>query len=143
MDRHSKEQRRKNMQAVKSKGSKIEIIFGKALWKKGLRYRKNVKDIFGKPDFAIKKYKVAVFCDSEFWHGRDWYEKKSEIKSNKEFWYNKIERNIERDKEVNIKLNEERWIVLRFWEKEIIKKTDECIQKVVNSVNLRKKELKH
>ena len=143
MDRHSKEQRRKNMQAVKSKGSKIEIILGKALWKKGLRYRKNVKDIFGKPDFAIKKYKVAVFCDSEFWHGRDWYEKKSEIKSNKEFWYNKIERNIERDKEVNIKLNEEGWIVLRFWEKEIINKTDECIQKVVNSVNLRKKELKH
>ncbi len=143
MDRHSKEQRRKNMQAVKSKGSKIEIILGKALWKSGLRYRKNVKDIFGKPDFAFKKYKVAVFCDSEFWHGKDWNEKKSEIKSNREFWYNKIERNIERDKEVNIKLNEEGWIVIRFWEKEIINKIDDCIQKVMNTVNRKKKELQH
>ena len=141
MDRHSKEQRRKNMQAVKSKGSKIEIVLGKALWKKGFRYRKNVKDIFGKPDFAFKKYKVAVFCDSEFWHGKDWAKKKSEIKSNKEFWYNKIERSIERDKEVNIKLNEEGWIVLRFWEKEIMIKTDECIQKVIDAINQRKKEL--
>lgn len=140
MDRHSKEQRRKNMQAVKSKGSKIEIVLGKALWKKGFRYRKNVKDIFGKPDFAFKKYKVAVFCDSEFWHGKDWAKKKSEIKSNKEFWYNKIERSIERDKEVNIKLNEEGWIVLRFWEKEILNETEKCVQIVISSVKSRQAE---
>ncbi len=138
MDRHSKEQRRKNMQAVKSKGSKIEIVLGKALWKKGIRYRKNVKNIFGKPDIAIKKYKVAVFCDSEFWHGKDWSQKKSEIKSNKKFWYNKIERSIERDKEVNIKLNEEGWIVIRFWEKEILKESEKCVQIVIDAVKTRK-----
>lgn len=72
MDKLSKEQRLKNMRAVKNKGSKIEILLGKELWKKGVRYRKNDKSIFGKPDFACKKYKVAVFCDSEFWHGKDW-----------------------------------------------------------------------
>src|SRR5690606_24511903 len=72
----SKEQRRKNMQAVKSKGSKIETLLGKEMWKKGLRYRRNDKTVFGKPDFTFKKYKIAVFCDSEFWHGKDW-----EIKS--------------------------------------------------------------
>ncbi len=73
----SKEQRRKNMQAVKSKGSKIETLLGKEMWKKGLRYRKNDKSVFGKPDFTLKKYKIAVFCDSEFWHGKDWEVKKA------------------------------------------------------------------
>ena len=68
MDKHSPEQRKKNMKAVKSKGSKIENILAKAMWSRGIRYRKNVKDVFGKPDFAIKKYKIAIFCDSEFWH---------------------------------------------------------------------------
>ncbi len=64
MNMLNKEQRRKNMQAVKSKGSKIETLLGKELWKIGLRYRKNDKSVFGKPDFTFKKYKVAVFCDS-------------------------------------------------------------------------------
>lgn len=73
----SKEQRRKNMQAIKSKGSKIEKLLGKEMWKIGLRYRKNDKSVFGKPDFSFKKYKVAVFCDSEFWHGKDWEVKKA------------------------------------------------------------------
>lgn len=73
----SKEQRRKNMQVIKSKGSKIEKLLGKEMWKIGLRYRKNDKSVFGKPDFSFKKYKVAVFCDSEFWHGKDWEAKKA------------------------------------------------------------------
>ena len=141
MDKHSKEQRRKNMQAVKSKGSKIESTMGKALWNAGLRFRKNVKDIFGKPDFAIKKYKIAVFCDSEFWHGKNWDTKQNEIKSNREFWIKKIERNIERDREVNKKLIEEGWIVMRFWEKEIIKHTDNCVNEVLNAYEGRKKLL--
>jgi len=72
MDKLTKEQRRKNMQAIKSKGSKIEIMLAKAMWEKGLRYRKNDKTVIGKPDFTFKKYKIAVFCDSEFWHGKDW-----------------------------------------------------------------------
>lgn len=77
MDTLSKEQRRKNMQAIKSKGSKIEKLLGKEMWKIGLRYRKNDKSVFGKPDFSFKKYKVAVFFDSEFWHGKDWEVKKA------------------------------------------------------------------
>ena len=134
MDRHSKEQRKKNMQAVKSKGSKIENVLAKAMWIKGIRYRRNVKDIFGKPDFAFKKYKIAVFCDSEFWHGKNWPIKKNEIKSNKDFWFHKIESNIKRDKEVNLFLASEGWTVIRFWGKEIIFNPDNCAQKVENTL---------
>jgi len=138
MDKHTKEQRSNNMRAVKSKGSKIEIVLGKAMWAKGIRFRKNVKDILGKPDFALKKYKVAVFCDSEFWHGKDWHIKKYEIKSNKNFWINKIERNIDRDKEVNSGLIQDGWIVMRFWEKEILKETDKCVSKIKKVISERK-----
>lgn len=114
MDKHTKEQRRRNMQAVKSKGSKIETALAKALWARGFRYRKNNKTVFGKPDFTFKQLKIAIFVDSEFWHGKDWEIKKHEHKSNRDFWHKKIERNIERDKEVNQKLKEENWKVLRF-----------------------------
>ena len=134
MDNHTPEQRKKNMQAVKSKGSEIEKILGKALWKNGRRYRKNVKTIFGKPDFVFRKYKIAVFCDSEFWHGKDWETKKYEIKSNREFWFKKIERNIERDKEVNEKLKNDGWTVIRFWGKEIQNNTDACIRKIESEI---------
>jgi DNA mismatch endonuclease Vsr len=119
MDKLTKEQRQKNMRAVKSRGSKIELKLDKAMWKRGLRYRKNDKTVFGRPDFTFKKFKVAVFCDSEFWHGKDWEIKKHEHKSNIKFWHQKIERNIERDKEVNNKLSKSGWKVIRFWGKEI------------------------
>jgi len=142
MDRHTKEQRRKNMQAVKAKGSKIEQIMGKALWCEGMRFRKNVKDVFGKPDFAFKKYKIAVFCDSEFWHGKDWDVKQFEIKSNRDFWIKKIEGNIMRDEQVNKKLTNDGWIVLRFWEKDIIQHTDTCVKKVKDALQKRKAEYK-
>ncbi|NPA66981.1 MAG: very short patch repair endonuclease [Chlorobi bacterium] len=138
MDKLTPEQRRKNMQAVKSKGSKIEVTLGKALWERGYRYRKNVKNIFGKPDFVFGKYKIAIFCDSEFWHGKDWQTKKHEIKSNKDFWIKKIERNIERDKEVNEKLKNDGWTVLRFWGRDIIKNTDECIRKIEKEIQKKK-----
>jgi DNA mismatch endonuclease Vsr len=118
------------MQAVKSKGSKIEVMLGKAMWAKGLRYRKNDKSVFGKPDFTFKKYKVAVFCDSEFWHGKDWETKKQEHKSNVKFWHQKIERNIERDKEVNSELLKTGWKVIRFWGKEIEKDLVHCVVKI-------------
>ncbi len=134
MDRHTPQQRKRNMQAVKSKGSKIEKTLGKALWKKGFRYRKNVKTIFGKPDFVFAKYKIAIFCDSEFWHGKDWETKKYEIKSNQDFWHKKIERNIERDKEVNQKLTDEGWTVLRFWGKEILKNTEYCVEIIEQAI---------
>ncbi|MFZ7175462.1 very short patch repair endonuclease [[Pasteurella] aerogenes] len=100
MDKLTPEQRRKCMQASKSKGTKPEVLLGKALWSLGLCYRKNDKNIFGKPDFRFKKYKVAVFVDGEFWHGKDWEIRKNDIKSNQSFWIAKIERNITRNREV-------------------------------------------
>ena len=105
-----------NMKQVKSKGSKIEVMLMKELWSRGLRYRKNVKSVYGKPDIAFICKKVAVFCDSEFWHGYNWEERKHDFKSNQEFWISKIERNIERDLEVTAKLELDGWTVLRFWE---------------------------
>lgn len=131
MDRHTPEQRHKNMQAVKNKDSEIEILLRRALWKRGVRYRKNVKSIFGHPDIAFIGKKVAVFCDSEFWHGYDWEHRNAEIKSRREFWIPKIERNIERDKEVNKYLEEQGWTVIRFWGKEIKKDAEACADLIV------------
>ena len=92
MDKLTAEQRKKNMQAVKSNGSKIEIILSKALFSKGLRYRKNDNSVFGKPDISFRRHKLAVFVDGEFWHGKDWEQRIFDHKSNKEFWLKKIER---------------------------------------------------
>lgn len=117
----------KNAKKIKSKNTKIEIIISKALWANNLRYRKNCKDIFGKPDFCFIKKKIAVFCDSEFWHGKKFLEGEK-FKTNIDFWENKIKRNIERDKEVNLKLTKTGWTVLRFWGKDIENSTDKCIE---------------
>lgn len=136
MDRHTPEQRRKNMQAVKNKDSQIELLLRKELWKRGLRYQKNRTDIFGKPDIVFKGKKIAIFCDSEFWHGYNWEERKKDFKSHQEFWIPKIERNMKRDTEVTNKLESEGWTVLRFWGKEIKKETEKCaniIEKAVQS----------
>ena len=114
------------MQQVKCKGSKIENLLMKELWSRGLRYRKNVKSVFGKPDIAFIGRKVAVFCDSEFWHGYNWRKQKHDFKSHQEFWIPKIERNIERDKEVTQKLKEDGWNVIRFWGNEIKKNAASC-----------------
>lgn len=135
MDRLTPGQRRRNMQAVKAKGSKIEQKLSKALWARGFRYRKNDKTVFGKPDLTFKKYKIAIFVDSEFWHGKDWEEKKSGHKSNVDFWHKKIERNIARDKEVNEQLTFDGWKVLRFWGKEIEKNIETCLNKVEQAIN--------
>ena len=126
MDKLTLEQRHKNMQAVKNKDSKIEVLLRQELWKRGLKYRKNVKTVFGHPDIAFIGKKVAVFCDSEFWHGYDWTKRKSDIKSNQEFWISKIERNMARDEEVNEYLTSHGWVVLRFWGKQIQKDAAGC-----------------
>ena len=136
MDKHTPEQRRKNMQAVKSKDSQIELLLRKELWARGLRYRKNVNRIYGKPDIVFIGKKVAVFCDSEFWHGYNWEERKKDFKSHQEFWIPKIEWNMERDAEVTAKLESEGWTVIRFWGNEIKKNTAQCadiIEKAVHS----------
>lgn len=126
MDRHTAEQRHKNMQAIRNKDSEIELLLRKELWRRGLRYRKNVKSVLGHPDIAFIGKRVAVFCDSEFWHGYDWENKKNDIHTRREFWIPKIERNIQRDIEVTQKLQNDGWIVLRFWGKEIKKNVHGC-----------------
>lgn len=137
MDNHTPEQRRKNMQAVKSKGSEIEKMLCKELWARGIRYRKNVKSIIGKPDIAFKGKKVAVFCDSEFWHGYDWEHKSQEIKTRRDFWIPKIERNMQRDREVNAALEADGWKVIRFWGHELKKDIEACADIVVNALKER------
>ena len=133
----TKEQIRYNMQQVKCKDSEIELLLRKALWQKGLHYRKNVQSVFGHPDIAFIGKKVAVFCDSEFWHGYDWERRKEDFKVRQDFWIPKIERNMERDKEVTEKLETEGWIVLRFWGKEIKTKAAGCADKIEKAVKQR------
>ncbi len=130
----TKEQISFNMKQVKNKDSKIEIALRKELWSKGLRYQKNVTSIFGKPDLVFKGKKVAVFCDSEFWHGYNWEERKKDFKSHQEFWIPKIERNMERDKEVTEELQKQGWTVLRFWGKEIKKNAGGCADIIEKAV---------
>jgi len=134
MDRHTPAQRSKNMRAIKSKGTKDEVRLAKALWHLGYRYRKNDKTVFGKPDLTFKKYKVAIFVDSEFFHGKDWAIQKDRIKSNIGFWQKKIERNMERDKEVNQYLSFDNWTVLRFWSSEIKNNLYECMEKIATEI---------
>lgn len=130
MPKKTEEQISYNMKRVKNKGSEIEILLQKELWSRGLRYRKNVKGITGKPDIAFIGKKIAVFCDSEFWHGDDWENRKKDFKSNTEFWIPKIERNIQRDIEVTRELETQGWIVIRFWGKEIKKNVSGCADEI-------------
>lgn len=137
MDRLTPEQRSKNMKAIKNKDTSIEIMLRKELWSRGLRYRKNYSRIIGKPDIVFVGKKVAVFCDSEFWHGYDWEHRKNDIKSNRDFWIPKIEKNIERDKKVTKTLTDDGWLVLRFWGKDIKKALADCADKIEKAVKAR------
>lgn len=124
------EQIRKNMRAVKNKDSAIEVLLRRELWRRGLRYRKNVAGLTGKPDIVFMGKKIAVFCDGDFWHGYDWENRKQDIKSRKEFWIPKIERNMQRDIEVNEALERDGWFVLRFWGNEIKTNCSACADKI-------------
>lgn len=133
------EERHKIMSRIKGKDTKPEIILRKYLWSKGLRYRKNYKGLPGRPDIVITKYKVAVFCDSEFFHGKDWENQKEKLLkgSNPDYWIRKISRNIERDKKKDKELQEMGWKVIHFWSKDIEKKTEACYQIIVDYCNKR------
>ena len=122
------------MSRIRSKDTKLEVTLRKELWSRGLRYRKNVKTVPGKPDIAFIGKKVAVFCDSEFWHGYDWEHRKEDIKTNREFWIPKIERNIARDDEVNATLKNSGWTVLRFWGNDIKKNLQACADEIERTV---------
>lgn len=133
----SKEQISHNMSRVRSSGSLIECTLGKALWSAGIRYRKQYKKIHGKPDFALVSRKIAIFCDSSFWHGRGYPETASQFKSNKDFWLPKIQRNIARDEQVNSLLNGMGWVVLRFWDDQILSDADGCVRVVSDAIRKR------
>jgi DNA mismatch endonuclease (patch repair protein) len=133
MDDLTPEQRRKNMQHIRSKDTSIEIKLRKALWHEGIRYRKNYKALPGKPDIAITKYRIAIFCDSSFWHGRD-FDKKKPVDTNHEYWDSKIKKNMKRDLDVNRQLKEMGWLVLRFWDIEINKQLEMCVNTVLEGI---------
>jgi DNA mismatch endonuclease (patch repair protein) len=136
------EQRHKNMSAIKSKDTSIEVRLRKALWHKGYRYRKNYKGLPGTPDIVLTRYKIAIFCDSEFFHGKDWDELRLRLEngSNSSYWVKKISRNIERDSRNDRSLKAVDWTVLRFWGKDIMKHTDECIRTIEETIFIRTKE---
>ena len=124
------------MKNIHGKDTKIEVILRKALWNKGYRYRKNYKKLPGSPDIVLTKYKIAIFCDGEFFHGKDWdtLKKRLEKSNNSKYWINKISRNKERDDEINKKLDFEGWTVIRFWGEDIKKHTDECAKVVEETI---------
>ena len=122
------------MAAIRSTNTKAEIRLAKALWNLGYRYRKNNKTVFGKPDLTFKKLKIAIFVDSEFFHGKDWETQKDRVKTNKEFWQKKIERNMQRDIEVNKYLESQNWKVLRFWSEQIEKNLEDCLATIQSEI---------
>lgn len=125
-------ERSKIMGKIRGKNTKPELAFRKALWAAGFRYRVDYKKLIGKPDIALKKYKTVIFIDGEYWHGHNWEERKPKIKTNREFWIAKIERNMQRDKEVNLELKASGYTVFRFWESKIKKELDVCVHQVVS-----------
>jgi DNA mismatch endonuclease (patch repair protein) len=139
MDRITPQQRSKIMRAIRSTNTKDEVRLAKALWHLGYRYRKNNRTVFGKPDLTFKKLKIALFVDSEFFHGKDWEIQKDRVKTNTEFWQKKIERNRERDVEVNNYLESQNWKVIRFWSHEIEKNLENCIIIIQQEITLRQK----
>ncbi len=136
VDRLTKEQRHKNMKNIRSKDTSIELKLRKELWRRGYRYRKNYTELPGKPDIVLTKYKIAIFCDSEFFHGKDWEVLKPQLEKGKnaDFWIEKISKNQQHDDDINKQLQFLGWTVIRFWGKDIMKKTDECIQVIEENI---------
>lgn len=135
-DNLTREQRHKNMSHIKSRDTSIEVKLRKALWNKGYRFRKNYSKLPGKPDIVLTKYKIAIFCDSEFFHGKDWEVLRPRLErgDNSQYWISKIARNRERDDEINKKLLFEGWTVVRFWGKDISKNVEECVRVIEETV---------
>ena len=119
------------MRANRSTGTSSEKALAKLLWRAGHRYRLNDKSVLGKPDICFKRHRVAVFCDGEFWHGKDWAKKRRRIGQNRAYWIPKIERNMARDKAVNKALRKQGWTVLRFWHADIKRDPQKCADEVL------------
>jgi len=139
LDNHTLIQRKNNMKHIHSSNTRIEILLRSRLWEMGLRYRKNYRHLPGKPDIVFLREKIAVFCDSEFWHGANYSIDTFKNTANRLYWINKIEKNIEHDKIVNLKLKNEGYIVLRFWGRDIEKNINTCIKTIEENIQLRSK----
>ena len=129
------------MSRIKGKNTSIEVLLSKALWHRGLRFRKNSK-VYGHPDISIKKYRIAIFCDGDFWHGYDWENRRDEIKSNRDYWIPKIERNMQKDIEVNHVLTAMGYTVIRIWEHEIRKDVNDVADMIMNIIEEKKENLR-
>ena len=128
-------ERSKIMGKIRGKNTKPELAFRKALYAKGYRYRVDYKKLIGRPDIVLKKYKTVIFIDGEYWHGYNWKERKSKIKTNRDFWIAKIELNMQRDREVNMELERLGYTVFRFWETEIKKNLEQCLNQVLTHLD--------
>jgi DNA mismatch endonuclease (patch repair protein) len=128
MDRHE------IMSRIHNKNTSIEILLRKALWHDGIRYRKNYKKLPGSPDIAITKYQIAVFCDGELWHGKNWSKEREKLRTNRDYWISKIEKNMNRDNKIDNELFRMGWIVLRFWGKEIEKELGKCVWEIKETI---------
>jgi DNA mismatch endonuclease (patch repair protein) len=126
---YTTKQRSKTMSKIRGKNSKPELLLRKALWAKNIRFRIHRRDLPGRPDLIIDKYRLAIFVDGDFWHGYQWDIRKP--KTNQGFWIPKIERNMQRDREVNDQLNLMGYTVMRFWENEIKDNLQACVNQVM------------
>ena len=126
----------KNMSNIHSTDTSIELCLRKALWEKGYRYRKNYKALPGSPDIVLTKYRIAIFCDSEFFHGKDWESLKLRLEKGKnpDYWIKKIERNRNRDWENDKKLLFLGYTVIHLWGQDILRHTDECLKAIEEAV---------
>ncbi len=127
--------RRKTMSQIRSKNTKPERRFRKVLWAAGVRYRLQGKKLPGRPDIYIRKYKLAIFIDGEFWHGYEWEKHKERIHTRKEFWVSKIESNMQRDKQANQQLRSMGYEVMRFWSHDVDKNQGACLRQVLNYID--------
>ena len=134
---YTTQKRSRMMSKIKSKNTSPEKLLAKALWHSGIRYRKFCNNLPGKPDLVNNRLKLAIFVDGEFWHGYEWEVKKAKIKSNRAFWIPKIERNMQRDEEVNAILQNKGFRVFRFWEKEVKKELGTCVKQVLDYIYVR------
>ena len=124
----------KRMSHVKTKRNSAEVMIAKSLWHRGYRYRLNYKALPGSPDIALTKYRIAIFIDGEFWHGKDFEQRKNKLKNNKDYWIEKIQENIDRDLRNDKLLRQMDWYPIHFWSNDVIKYCNQCIDEIIYTI---------